>query len=102
MTYVNTNDFNIFADNAQFKIWAWGGEYGGGQWVEITSIDVENRTFVFSLYDNCDGFMIVRLNPNKMPEEVDAWGRNTEAWNQTETLFIDAGGRLINFAFVTE
>ena len=99
-TYKNENDWNIFGDNAKFMIWAWGGEYGTGQWVEITSINEETKEFVFSLYENCDGFKIVRLNPDDMPQDMSVWG--VTAWDQTGDLTPSFGdiGYVISFRFI--
>ena len=83
-TYRNTDTYDIFEYGAQFKIWAWGGEYGKGQWVEITSINQETKDFVFRLYSNCDGFIIVRLNPDAMPSEIDVW--DVQQWGKSGNL----------------
>ena len=100
LTYQNDNNFDIFVDGAEFKIWAWGGEYGSGTWVDISSIDQETKTFVFSLYDNCDGFKIVRLNPNDMPIDEHTWGYTITAWNQTGNLSLPEDASVtILFAF---
>ena len=96
--YQNEDTFDIFADGAEFKVWAWGGQYGRGQWVEISSINQESKEFVIDLYEDCEGFQIVRLNPNDMPADVYVWG--VTAWNQTGTLTLSYWDYYFTFAFV--
>ncbi|MBR0294652.1 MAG: hypothetical protein IJQ67_01945, partial [Bacilli bacterium] len=82
--YTNTDAWDITCDNAIIKVFAWGGEYGDGQWIDVS---IEDGVLYFSLYANCDGFKIVRFNPTAKdiipteggwPEEL-----NAHIWNQT-------------------
>ena len=98
-TYQNVDTFDIFDASAEFMIWAWGGQYGKGQWVEIDSINRTNKLFNFALSSDCEGFVIVRLNPEDLPTDSDVWG--VTAWNQTGTLtpiVLEEG--YVTFAFV--
>ena len=85
--YQNTTQNWIANDNATFKVWAWGGEYGEGAWVDVV-FDAEAKTFTFSLYNNCDGFQIVRFNE---AGEVE--------WNRTSNMTPTLGEDPISFSF---
>ena len=85
--YTNTDAWDITCDNAIIKVFAWGGEYGDGQWIDVS---IEDGVLYFSLYANCDGFKIVRFNPTAKdiipteggwPEEL-----NAHIWNQTGNI----------------
>ena len=88
--YINAsqNDW-IMNNDPLFKVWAWGGEYGGGRWVDVTveySEAYNGYVFSFSLYDNCDGFKFVRMDPTvELPPEAFPQDM-TKVWNQSQNL----------------
>ena len=78
----------IVSKNAIFKIWAWGGEYGGGAWIDV---DVEESgyftAFSFDIYENVTGFKILRCKPET--EFPDVWDASLDGYvlSETEDLF---------------
>ena len=84
---INDDSVNIFEANACFKIWAWGGEYGEGAWVDV-QVTEATKSFVFDLYVNCAGFKIVRLNPDyNIADETWTWNQTT-VWGETGDMTI--------------
>ena len=98
--YNNIDTEDIYAYDATFLIWAWGGQYGEGTWVEIQR--TARKNFVFQLYDDCEGFKIVRLNPKYNPLDPEAeweWN-NTTVWGETGNLTpVPPTGELPTFHF---
>ena len=87
ISMVNNDTVDIFEANARFKIWAWGGEYGDGVWVDVQVAEA-TKSFVFDLYVNCAGFKIVRLNPDyNIADETWTWNQTT-VWGETGDMTI--------------
>ena len=67
---------NLIAANAKFYAWVWGGEYGAGQWIEL-SVDETNHCFYLENIDvNATGFKIVRMSPEAEPSFDTAWNKS--------------------------
>ena len=71
------------------KVWAWGGTYGDGQWVDV-ELDEENNIASFELASDCTGFKIVRINPEYRDLEDENWSWRTAVWNETGNMSIPA------------
>ena len=90
---VNDDSFNILSDEAEFKIWAWGGHHDEGQWVDAEAYYDENleaNMLSFSLYDDCDGYVILRLSPDADVNSPDfSWDDGRMVWNQSDNFYPD-------------
>ena len=90
--YLCTSNFNIESDNAIFRIWAWGGEYGAGTWLDVNvngRFDRETGRYSvsFSAYNNAAGFVFCRINPADAENLPGApWPEGWQPWNQSGNL----------------
>ena len=101
-TYRCGNNWDVTSDGAYFKVWAWGGEYGEGTWIDVRTLNRDGIIyFEFNAFNNAEGFKIVRFNPEvELPAD---WpdSINTYVWNQSGNLLsIEAGeGEIPVFSF---
>ena len=58
------NDWDVSAGDAVFYAWVWGGEYGEGEWIELTYNDQTHSFALYDILDGATGFKVVRFNPD--------------------------------------
>ena len=99
----DNNDWDVLDSGAVFKVWAWGGEYGEGEWLDVNvqGNDRHRRAeFTFEAFSNAEGLKIVRLNPSitELEEFPSTWDAtvNSYVWNETGNLLenVDGSGQM--------
>lgn len=76
------NDWDVSANGAVFYAWVWGGDYGAGQWIELTYDDQAHCLTMYEILDGATGFKVVRFNPDA--EGIPCFTEDrTIIWNDT-------------------
>ena len=94
------NVSNIEANNATFAVFAQGGIYGVGAWLNV-EYKSRDKSFSGNLYIDAENFYIVRLSPDldvfgSTFYDLDAEG----VWNTSESIALDfASGARMQFTF---
>ncbi|MCR5505838.1 MAG: hypothetical protein K6F07_02455 [Bacilli bacterium] len=70
----------------KYAIWAWGGNYGNGQYVVASSINATDNKIVFDMINNATGFKLLRFNPDNLPANGSTTWTSTGLWNSSDNI----------------
>ena len=76
-TLVTTDNWDNLTDaDAEFWAWVWGGDYGDGQWIQLTVDDENHCLYLENINVSATGFKIVRMSPGAEPSFDTAWNQS--------------------------